>query len=91
PFATPESAAHSCGVNARLIRRRARHCNRKRLHTLVSLLQQAERGDLPTCASTIETIAAQQLSTISKTGTVADVLDIYGLFRAVTFSRHFIF
>jgi hypothetical protein len=42
-------------------------------------------------ASTAATIAAQQLSTISKRGTVLDVLDIYGLFPAVTFSRHFIF
>jgi hypothetical protein len=42
-------------------------------------------------ASTVATIAAHNLSTVSKTGTVVDVLDIYGFFRSVTFWRHFIF
>ncbi|TDA42791.1 hypothetical protein [Burkholderia pyrrocinia] len=85
------SAVHSRGVDAFLVRRRVRSCNGKRLQALISLLQPAETARLPQCASSIETIAPQQLSTISKTGTVVDVLDIYGLFHAVTFSRHFIF
>ncbi|MBZ5795925.1 hypothetical protein K8353_37985 [Burkholderia contaminans] len=70
---------------------RVRCRNRKRLQAPVSVRQQAETGCLLQCAAAIETIAPQQLSTISKTGTVVDVLDIYGLFHAVTFSRHFIF
>ncbi|HIH2722867.1 TPA: hypothetical protein ACYLK8_007367, partial [Burkholderia cenocepacia] len=61
----PWFAAHSRGVDACLTRRRACTCNRKRLHTLISLLQRAETGGLPPCASAIETIAPQQLSTIS--------------------------
>ncbi|WP_133295685.1 hypothetical protein [Burkholderia reimsis] len=70
---------------------RLRCRNRKRLQASISVRKRAETGCLPQCASTFETIAPQQMSTISKMGTVVDVLDIYGLFRAVTFSRHFIF
>ncbi|WP_152036670.1 hypothetical protein [Burkholderia pyrrocinia] len=90
-FATTLSAAHSRGVDAFFACRHVRCCNRKRLQALVSVLQRAETGCLLQYASAIETIAPQQLSTISKTGTVVDVLDIYRLFHSVTFSRHFIF
>ncbi|WP_155639293.1 hypothetical protein [Burkholderia territorii] len=66
-------------------------CNGKRLPASISVHEPAKHPlplpDAPVAA----TIAAQQLSTISKRGTVLDVLDIYGLFPAVTFSRHFIF
>ncbi|WP_396330959.1 hypothetical protein [Burkholderia anthina] len=66
-------------------------CNGKRLLASISMRQPAESARLLPDGSPIATIAAQQLSTISKSGTVIDVLDIYGLFLAVTFSRHFIF
>jgi len=65
--------------------------NAKRLRTPISVRQPVKSASLLPDTPTIATIAAQQLSTISKTGTVLDVLDIYGLFHAVTFSRHFIF
>jgi hypothetical protein len=64
---------------------------RKRLHGPISVFKWAVLPVPPQCASLAETIAAQQLSTVSKTGTIANVLDIYGLFAAVIFSRHFIF
>jgi hypothetical protein len=61
------------------------------LQASVSARQRAETGFLLGCPSTIETIALQQLSIFSKIEIVVDVLDIYRLFSAVTFSRHFIF
>jgi hypothetical protein len=64
---------------------------RKRLHDPISVFKWGVLPVLLRCASPAATIAAQQLSTVSKTGTIANVLDIYGLFAAVIFSRHFIF
>ncbi|MBY4869571.1 MULTISPECIES: hypothetical protein [Burkholderia] len=71
----------------------ARNARRKgkRLQAPISVREPAKSARALPNASNVATIAAQQLSTISKRGTVLDVLDIYGLFLAVTFSRHFIF
>ncbi|WP_310724833.1 hypothetical protein [Burkholderia multivorans] len=66
-------------------------CNRKRLHTAISVRGAAKTRVMLWWAPPSATIAAQQMSTISKTGTVRDVLEIYGLFVGVIFSRHFIF
>jgi len=78
-------------VDALFTSTRIARCNGKRLLTSISVRQPAKSAlPLPN-ASTTATIEPHQLSTISKRGTVLDVLDIYRLFLAVTFSRHFIF
>nr|WP_141661742.1 hypothetical protein [Burkholderia ambifaria] len=78
-------------VDALLASPRDASRNGKRLPSSISVLQPAKSALLLPNTTTTATIAAQQLSTISKTGTVLDVLDLYELFLAVTFSRHFIF
>ncbi|WP_233631943.1 hypothetical protein, partial [Burkholderia cenocepacia] len=65
PFPPGVAAAIAGGLDAFFTRWRTHTCNRKRLHTLFSLLQRAETGVVSPCTSAIETIAAQQLSTIS--------------------------
>jgi hypothetical protein len=69
----------------------AQRCKRKRLHAPISVRGPAKTRVMSWWAPPSATIAAQQMSTISKTGTVRDVLEIYGLFVGVIFSRHFIF
>ncbi|HDR9157938.1 hypothetical protein [Burkholderia vietnamiensis] len=71
--------------------RAAAICIGKRLHTSISAHTTAKYVLLLHGAPTVATIAAHNLSTVSKTGTVVDVLDIYGFFCSVTFWRHFIF
>jgi hypothetical protein len=78
-------------VDAFVASARDARCNGKRLHTPISARGPAKSAHLLPSAPSAATIAAQQLSTVSKRGTVVDVLDLYGFFLAVTFSRHFIF
>ncbi|WP_155768789.1 hypothetical protein [Burkholderia diffusa] len=91
PFRNHPARRAFAHVDAFFASTRDARCNGKRLHASISALEPAKLAHPLPDAPTAATIAAQQLSTISKSGTVVDVLDIYGLFPAVTFSRHFIF
>jgi hypothetical protein len=78
-------------VDALFASARFGRCNGKRLLASISACHPTKFALPLPSASPTATIAPQQMSTVSKTGTVVDVLDIYRLFHAVTFSRHFIF